>query len=63
MFLVRTLRGPARAAGFGLLQNFLENGLNAFQVMGDGSEFIETIWHSEERFMQRLIAGDANPFR
>lgn len=62
MFLVRTLRGPARAAGFGLLQNFLESGLNAFQVMGDGSEFIETIWHNEERFMQRLFAGDQNPF-
>jgi hypothetical protein len=63
MFLIRTLRGPARAAGFGLLQNFLENGLNAFQVMRDGTEFIETIWHSEERFMRRLFAGSKNPFR
>jgi len=62
MFLIRTLRGPARAAGFGLLQNFLESGLNAFQVMGDGSEFIETIWHNEERIMQRLFAGDRDPF-
>jgi len=62
MFLIRTLRGPAKAAGFGLLQNFLENGLNAFQVMGDGSEFIETIWHNEERIMRRLFAGDQNPF-
>jgi len=62
MFLIRTLRGPARAAGFGLLQNFLENGLNAFQVMGDGSEFIETIWHNEERIMRRLFAGDQSPF-
>jgi len=63
MFLVRTLRGPARAAGFGLLQNFLENGLQAFQVMGDGTEFIETVWHNEDTYMQRLFAGDANPFR
>jgi len=63
MFLIRTLRGPAKAAGFGLLQNFLESGLNAFQVMGDGSEFIKTIWHNEELIMQRLFAGDENPFR
>jgi hypothetical protein len=63
MFLVRTLRGPAWAAGFGLLQSFLENGMNAFQVMGDGSEFIETIWHNEALYMQRLFAGDQNPFR
>lgn len=62
MFLIRSLRGPARAAGFGLLQSFLENGLNAFQVMGDGSEFIESIWHNEERIMQRLFAGDQHPF-
>jgi hypothetical protein len=62
MFLIRTLRGPARAAGFGLLQNFLEKGLRAFQIMGDGTEFIETIWHNEDRVMQRLLAGDKNPF-
>jgi len=63
MFLLRSLRGPARAAGFGLLQNFLEKGLNAFQVMGDGSEFIETIWRNEELYMQRLFAGEQDPFR
>ncbi|MGA9575953.1 MAG: hypothetical protein WBS20_18565 [Lysobacterales bacterium] len=62
MILIRTLRGPARAAGFGLLQTFLEQGLRAFQIMGDGSEFIETIWRSEERIMQRLFAGDEHPF-
>ncbi len=63
LFLIRTLRGPARAAGFGLLQTFLEQGLKAFQIMGDGTEFIETIWHNEERISQRLFAGDKNPFQ
>ena len=63
MFLLRSLRGPARAAGFGLLQNFLENGLKAFQIMDDGTEFIETIWHNEDLIMQRLFAGERNPFR
>jgi hypothetical protein len=62
LFLIRTLRGPARAAGFGLLQAFLEQGLRAFQIMGDGTEFIETIWHNEDRIMQRLFAGEKEPF-
>lgn len=62
MFLIRTLRGPARAAGFGLLQTFLEQGLRAFQVMGDGTYFINTIWNNEDKVMRRLFAGDENPF-
>jgi hypothetical protein len=62
MFLIRTLRRPAHAAGFGLLQTFLEKGLRAFQIMGDGTEFVKTIWHNEDRVMQRLLAGDKNPF-
>ena len=62
MFLIRTLRGPARAAGFGLLQTFLEQGLRAFQIMGDGTKFIETIWKNEDKVMRRLFAGDKNTF-
>jgi hypothetical protein len=63
MFLIRTLRGPARAAGFGLLQSFLEQGLRAFQIMGDGTYFIETIWNNEDKIMRRLFAGEENPFQ
>jgi hypothetical protein len=62
LWLIRTLRGPARAAGFGLLQSFLEQGLRAFQIMGDGTEFVETIWRSEREVMQRLFAADEDPF-
>jgi hypothetical protein len=62
MLLLRTLRGPARAAGFGLLQSFFENGLNAFRTMGDGTYFIETIWKRESDIMDRLQSGDENPF-
>lgn len=62
LWLIRTLRGPARAAGFGLLQSFLENGLNAFRTMGDGTEFVETIWHEEREVMQRLFDADESPF-
>jgi hypothetical protein len=63
LLLIRTLRGPALAAGFGRLQSFLEHGLNAFRLMGDGTEFVETIWHEEREVMVRLFAGDKNPFR
>jgi len=62
MLLLRTLRGPARAAGFGMLQSFLENGLNAFRTMGDGTNFIATIRRRESNVMSRLIAGDEAPF-
>ena len=62
LWLIRTLKGPARAAGFGLLQSFLEQGLTAFRIMSDGTEFIETIWQRENKVMRALIAGDENPF-
>ena len=62
LLLLRTLRGPARAAGFGLLQSFLEQGLTAFRVMGDGTDFVNTIWQKETEIMCRLLAGDEEPF-
>lgn len=60
--LVRLLRVPARAAGFGLLQDFLEKGLWAFRKMGDGQLFVETIYQREHEIMQRLLDGDEHPF-
>ncbi len=62
VYLVRTLRGAARAAGFGLLQSFLEHGLSAFRRMGDGTEFVETIYTRELESSRRLFAGDDHPF-
>jgi len=62
LWLIRTVRGPARAAGFGLLQSFLENGLNAFRVMGDGTGFVETVWRRESEVMQRLFDAEEKPF-
>jgi hypothetical protein len=63
LMLIRMLRGPARAAGFGRLQGFLEEGLQAFREMGDGTDFILTIWHRESAIRDRLLAGDGEPFR
>lgn len=61
--LVRLLRLPARAAGFGQLQDFLEQGLRAFRKMGDGERFVETIYQRETEIMQRLLSGAGRPFK
>lgn len=60
--LVRLLRGPAHAAGFGKLQQFLEGGLAAFRALADTRYFVETIYAREMASMQRLFAGDEQPF-
>ena len=31
-------------------------------TLGDGTEFIETIWSRETTVMRRLMAGDKEPF-
>ena len=61
--LVRLLRGPAHAAGFGTLQEFLESGLVSFRKMDDPVFFIDTVYQREWASMQKLFAGDENPFR
>lgn len=64
MLLIRAMRAPARAAGFGALQDFLERGMGAFRAMGDHvDEFIATVYARETAVMQRLYAGDGDPFR
>ena len=61
--LVVAMRGPARAAGFEALQQFLERGLRAFQSMQGAETFAATIRDREHRIMERLYAGDPDPFR
>lgn len=60
--LVRIARGPAHAAGFGALQDFLERGLEAFERMRGADEFLRTIAARETRAMERVFAGSADPF-
>jgi len=62
-YLLRMLRGPAHAAGFGLLQEFLESGLDSFRALKDPDYFVDTIYQREWDSMQRLFAGDPDPFR
>lgn len=40
---LRAMRGPANAAGFGALQNFLETGYDTFRNIPDIQYFLETI--------------------
>lgn len=61
-YLVRLLRGPAHAAGFGELQEFLEGGLESFRALEDIEYFVETIYEREWAAMQRLFAGEERPF-
>jgi hypothetical protein len=60
--LVRFARGPAHAAGFGTLQDFLESGLDAFEAMHGAGEFLVTIRDREVRAMERMFAGTPDPF-
>jgi hypothetical protein len=62
-YLVRLLRGPAHAAGFGNLQEFLESGLNSFRALEDPEYFIETIYVREWEAMERMFDGEENAFR
>ncbi len=63
LLLSRVMRGPAHAAGFGALQDFLERGMSAFRAMGkDGPAFVKTIHERETAVMENLYAGRADPF-
>ena len=61
-YLVRLLRGPAHAAGFGRLQEFLETGLVSFRALEDPAFFIETIYEREWSALEKLSAGAEQPF-
>jgi hypothetical protein len=56
------MRVPARAAGFGELQDFLERGFGAFRGMGGADEFLGTIVSRERLILERIIGGDDAPF-
>jgi hypothetical protein len=61
--LLRFSRLPAKAAGFGELQGFLERGFDAFAQLGDIDGFLDQIDRSERAISRRLFAGEADPFR
>jgi hypothetical protein len=60
--LLRAAHGPAHAAGFGVLQDFLERGYEAFRSVGDPRALLETIRERETTLMNALFSGDVAPF-
>jgi hypothetical protein len=57
------MRKPARLAGLGDLQSFLERGYAAFRQMGGAREFVETVTAREAAISQALFAGDDSPLQ
>lgn len=60
--VLKLARGPARGAGFGQLQSFLERGFAAFRHMGPADQFLYTIEQGERQVMQRLLSAHPDPF-
>ena len=56
---LKAMRGPARAAGLGALQAFLEAGFDAFGAMHGAREFLATIQSRESALAQRLFEPGA----
>ncbi len=59
---LKMMRRPAKMAGFGELQQFLETGFEAFSAMGGADYFLETVAARETALMERLFAGEPDPF-
>lgn len=58
---LRLMRGPARAAGIGRLQEFLENGFDTFRDLRGAQSFLDTIAARERALIDALFAGAPAP--
>jgi hypothetical protein len=56
------MRQPARMAGLGTLQDFLERGFGAFHRMRGAAEFLATIESRETAILDDIEAGSQQPF-
>jgi hypothetical protein len=54
---LRMMRGPARAAGLGELQRFLESGFDTFKAMRGANTFLETVGERERAFARLLFSA------
>ena len=55
---LRLMRAPARAAGLGSLQQFLERGFDTFREMRGPTDFLDTVAQRERDLSKALFAGD-----
>lgn len=56
------MRQPARLAGLGALQDFLERGVSAFRKLEGAKEFLATIDRRERAIMEAIYNGNEQPF-
>lgn len=56
---LKLMRGPARAAGLGALQQFLERGFDTFGAMRGAQDFLGRVQQRESVLMSRLFEPDA----
>lgn len=54
---LRLMRGPAKAAGLGHLQSFLETGFDTFKAMGGAQEFLAIVATRERALAAALFAA------
>ena len=59
---LRLARGPAYRAGWANVHDFLQKGYTAFKKMGSAKTFLATIRQRELDLLDRIYAGEANPF-
>ncbi|MBL8513070.1 MAG: hypothetical protein JNJ55_03690 [Betaproteobacteria bacterium] len=60
---LKMLRGPAKLAGLGEMQRFLEAGFTAFRHMGGADYFLATIAGREAALIEHIFAGHSVDFR
>ncbi|WP_068170873.1 FFLEELY motif protein [Hydrogenophaga taeniospiralis] len=58
LIALKLMRRPAQAAGLAALQQFLEDGFEAFGVLGDATPFLATIAQRENLWIERLFDED-----
>ncbi len=59
---LKLMRKPAHMAGLGDLQDFLEEGFNAFRTMDGSAEFLAALRARETEILNRLFSGASRPF-
>jgi hypothetical protein len=60
---LKMLRGPAKIAGLGAMQQFLEAGFTAFRHMNGADHFLATIAERETQLIERIFAKHPQPFK
>jgi len=59
---LKLLRAPAKLAGLGDMQAFLERGFTAFRHMGGADRFLDTIARREAELIKRIFSSHPAPF-